>query len=94
MNLDPLKRIYSQGWLYRKSASDRIPTIVFLGMWLIFGTSLAAFVFNLTGIGFSDAIFGNKWISFNLPFAILCAAILCRVTRNYLRWRRKDRVDN
>jgi hypothetical protein len=93
VNLDPLKRIYSQGWLYRRSASGRIPPIVLLGMWLIFGIGLATSVLTMVHIGFSDAVYSDQLVWFNLPFVLLCAAILYRVTKNYLRCRGSDRTN-
>ena len=51
VNLDPLKRIYSQGWLYRRAASGRMLPFALLGMWIIFGTGLA-YLYSPTGTCF------------------------------------------
>ena len=93
VNLDPLKRIYSQGWLYRRSASGRIPPIVLLGIWLIFGSDLLMSALFLAPIRSSEGVARDLWVWSTLPFAVLYAAILYRVTRNYLRWRNCDKPD-
>ena len=94
VNLDPLKRIYSMGWVYRRSASGPIPTIVLVGIWLIFGPSLAFSVFMIANMEFLDGVSDGQGLLYNLLFELLSAAILYRVTRNYLWWRKKDKARN
>ena len=93
VNLDPLKRIYSQGWLYRRSASGRIPPIVLMGIWLIFGSDILTSALFLALSRSSEGVAGDPCVWATLPFTLLYAAILYRVTRNYLRWRNCAKID-
>ncbi len=94
VNLDPLKRIYSQGWLYRRSASGRITPIVCLGMWLIFGPSFLISMFVLLETMFDDSDSASHGYWFPLFFGLLSVIILYRVTKNYLRWRGRNTPDH
>lgn len=87
VNLDPLKRIYSTGWLYRRTASGRITPIACLGMWLIFGPGLLLSIFFLLEPMFGNSDSTGHMYLLHLVSGLLCAVILYRVTKNYLRWR-------
>ena len=73
VNLDPLKRIYSMGWVYRRSASGPISRIVLVGIWLIFGTSLASSVFVLAYSEFFDGISDGPGFWYNILLTLLSA---------------------
>lgn len=67
--LDPLKRIYAQGWIYRRAASAPYRLLIVVGMWLIYLPLVL--------------VMG--------PVAIVAAGTLFKVTRNYVRHRRRCR---
>ena len=94
VNLDPLKRIYSMGWVYRRSASGPISRIVLVGIWLIFGTSLGGSVIMLAALKNFDGISDGPGLWYNILLTLLSAAILYRVTRNYFWWRQKEKVNS
>lgn len=73
VNVDPLKRIYSQGWLFRRTVSSRITPIVLWGMWLIFGIPLFAILIVLLQAGLDGALRENLWSWFSiLPLVSNC----------------------
>ena len=78
--IDPLRRIHAQGWAYRKVVSGPVKPIVFWGMWVIFGPTMLMPIFFLHA-PFSLGMAGS-FITF-----VFSAVILCRVTRNYMRYR-------
>ena len=84
VNVDPLKRIYSQGWLYRKTVSGRITPIVFWGMWLIFGSGLLSMLIVLLLSGLDGALGENSWLWLPALSIVIYIVILYRVTKNYL----------
>ena len=91
--VDPLKRIYSQGWLYRKTVSDRIPRIAFWGMWLIFLPTLLLTLLMVLrspriALRFSGAVAGTVIPAVLLP--VYCF-LLYRVSKNYIYHRRRSR---
>lgn len=49
--LDPLRQIYSAGWVYRRAISGRQQPIIFWGMWLIFGPTVILAAIALIGGG-------------------------------------------
>ncbi|MBP7088597.1 MAG: hypothetical protein KBB01_04785 [Candidatus Omnitrophica bacterium] len=79
---DPINRIHSVGWLYRRLASGPVPLIALIGVWLIFGPTL------LIGIAYmkSGESFG---IIIGVLLILVSGIILYRVTRNYLSHRKK-----
>jgi hypothetical protein len=89
--MDPLKSIYLQGRLYRQAASSRPPTIALIGMWLLFGPFVAVGVFAtiafLKGMSsLTDAFVDPAGFPI-LAVLVLYAAVLYKVTRNYVRSR-------
>ena len=84
--IDPLKRIYSQGWLFRKTASGRIPRIAFWGTWLIF---LPTILLMLLIVLRSSRMFARAGIPVVL-LPVYCF-FLYRVSKNYIYHRRRLR---
>ncbi len=91
VTVDPLKRIYSQGWLYRKAVSGRINKFGFWGMWIIFGSAIISILIFmiLPGMVMDEGI-TLLWL-YSFPLMIYIA-ILFRVTKNYLAIKRKISV--
>ena len=51
-SIDPLKRIWAEGFLYKKAANDRITGFMLLSMWLILFPMILPLLFLLNeGIG-------------------------------------------
>jgi hypothetical protein len=92
--IDPLGQVYAAGDTYRRASSGRSGPIVLIGMWLIFGGGLVPLAVNLvyalTSPGPSESeitplrVLG---VVMMLAAIVLYAAILRKVTRNYLRER-------
>ncbi|HET9480698.1 MAG TPA: zinc ribbon domain-containing protein [Candidatus Polarisedimenticolia bacterium] len=84
--LDPLKAIYAEGWLLRKSATGRIGLFVLVGMWALLGIPaggiLAMIALHPEGTE-PTVLLGRGAVS-----AILLL-VLARVTLNYVRNRRR-----
>jgi hypothetical protein len=81
--------IYSQGWAYRQAATGRSTPIAFWGMWLIFAPAVLLMVgqyIDVARYGFEAADLPG--LALTAVFALLYAAVLYRVTRNYVRHRR------
>jgi len=82
VNLDPLKRIWSQGWIYRKAAFGSTSRFILCGIWLLFGTAIimvpGLILWEVEQYGLYE------WI-FAVCFFMVYAVILFRVTRNYIR---------
>lgn len=76
VNMDPIKRIRSQGWIYRKSVSGPVSPTILIGIWLIFGTAL---MLTLTAFLVTAGAFIVAWLL--IPVYII---ILYKVTKNYL----------
>lgn len=89
--MDPYKRVFAQGWIYRKATSHPTSLIVLVGMWLIFAPGVYASwrmlpwhqPFAMQGAPIMAVL------SFGFFFGgvALYAAILFRVTAQYLRQR-------
>lgn len=89
VTVDPINRILSQVWLYRKAVTGRISAFGFWGMWIIFGSS----IFIMLVYGIQVGIYGDggiilRWWPIGL-ILIVYIAILYRVTKNYLRFKRE-----
>jgi ribosomal protein L40E len=90
VTVDPINRILSQGWLYRKAVSGRITVFGFWGMWIVFGSAILYMLISLLLLGRTDTdggIISGLW-----PFGLIIIvyiAILYRVTKNYLKIKRK-----
>ena len=82
VNYDPYKRIASQGWLYRKSASEPRRLITVIGMWLIF----APWLIFLVVLFYSTYVHPIGYVVVFL-LGFIPAVILFRTTKNYLRKR-------
>ena len=74
VNYDPIKRIWSQGWMYRKSLSEPSSPIVFYGIWALFGLPLIAMLFLLP-----------KVPQVTIPAIIIYGMVLYKVSKNYKR---------
>lgn len=72
VNYDPIKRIWSQGWMYRKSLSEPSSPIIFYGIWILFGTSI---ILNIAFLPMMPV--------FAIPFIIVLAFALYKITKNY-----------
>lgn len=91
--MDPIKRIYTQGWIYRKAISGRTSPIIFWGMWLIFAPSalmtiLSSCLYILDTIPPHAGLFEPivAWTA-HIFFLFIYVAILYRVTHSYFRYR-------
>ena len=87
--IDPLKRIYAQGFWFRRAASGRVPPIVFWGTWLLFGPSIAlAAILGLFVVcsPHFDRSEISDWYGPTIIAAgvLLSSAFLYKMTRNYL----------
>ena len=99
----PLERVYATGHVYRKATSKPGSFIVLLGMWLIFAPGipfLLAFLFGKLGemlASGGNGIVGRSsgWgeiaiiVTMLGGMLVLDVAILFKVTRNYLRAKKK-----
>jgi len=82
MTLDPFKAIYTEGWLFRKSASARIRPIVLIGMWVLFGIPLGTVaLFALLRPGGTHPM----GYLYTLGLCAIYFLVLVRVTRNFIR---------
>jgi len=105
-SIDPVGSIYAAGYVYQKAASRPRSRMTVIGMWLIFGPGAFAvflyvcyvdIVYLRYWLGSSatdlprltNAVGGLTFLT-NALFAVLSAAILFKVTRNYLRSRQED----
>lgn len=89
VNVDPLKSIYSRGWLYRKAVSERVPGIAVWGMWLIFGSALLAVLIQAVAEGWDLFLGEPLWLHFlYAPVLFVYIMLLYRVTKNYVAFRR------
>ncbi|MHC4066502.1 MAG: hypothetical protein ACYSUI_18655 [Planctomycetota bacterium] len=86
--LDPIKAIHSQGWAYRRAISGRTSPIVFWGMVLIFGPATLFMVFALPWAVWPSSTVHVVQLLLGGGVLSLYAAILYRVTKSYLRYRR------
>lgn len=89
VTVDPINSILAQGWLYRKAVSGRITVFGFWGMWILFGSSIfILLVYGIqVGIYRDGGIILRGWQSGLI--LIVYIAILSRVTKNYLRFKRE-----
>ncbi|MCP4245879.1 MAG: zinc ribbon domain-containing protein [bacterium] len=83
--LDPIKAIHSQGWAYRRAISGRTSPFIFWGMLLIFGP---AAVGSAAIIGFGGGSLHPVSVISAVLLLSLYGAILYRVTKGYLKYRR------
>jgi len=77
VNYDPVNRILSTGWMYRKSTSSPSSPIIFYGIWVLFGVPLLLMLPVLLqpmDIGIFLII---------IPYIIVSSFILYKTTRNY-----------
>ena len=91
VNFDPYKRIASQGWLFRKTASEPRRLISVIAMWLIF-TPMLIFPIYLSTWAFVVNKAHPIVFVFILIYGFIPVAILWRTTKNYIRWRRELRT--
>jgi hypothetical protein len=85
---DPIQRIQTEGFLYRRSVEGRPKPIVVIGVWLLFLPLLIIGVIGMAGMVMIGAGSGTAGFIVFLVSAALTycgAAMLYRVTRNYLK---------
>lgn len=93
VTVDPINRILSMGWLYRKAVSGRVTVFGFWGMWILFGGAILCMLIFLilsAGVDTDRGIYLGLW-----PYVIPLMGyivILYRVTKNYLQIKRKTAV--
>lgn len=85
--LDPYKVFFATGWILRRSATARIRLIVLLGMWVLLGIPVAAMV--AYAIVRPEGSHALRLLEYGLV-SLIYAAILIRVTRNYINNRPKS----
>ncbi len=88
-NTDPLQRIYTEGYMYRKAVETKPKLIVVIGIWIIFAPVVVgaigiviSIIFSGMGSGFGGFIF--FWIA--IALGVFSAVILFRVTKNYIKF--------
>lgn len=89
-NLDPIKAIQTEGFLFRKALEGRPKPIVLLGVWilhlpvLVIGVATAVYMWlnlrSLSELVFVFALAGLSYYAF---------VVLYRITKNYLTANRK-----
>lgn len=99
--MDPVKRIFAEGFVYRRAATGPITRTVLIGMWLLFGPVFlvgALFLFVFAFVHFSSLRI--EWlpalITLTPPFLVMIVSglLLRRVTLNYFRSRRELEDEN
>ena len=88
--IDPLRRAYSMGWAYRRSANGPIRLVVLVGMWLVILPTAVCLPFNFY-LRPPDGLSFPACTGYAVLYAVLWSAggdLLYRITRNYLRRRR------
>jgi hypothetical protein len=89
VTLDPLKRIASLGWAYRRAVSGPISKIVLWAMWLIFGTYLFNSLWGLISSLYNPEPFIFPIVSWIAM--IICIVILYKVTKNYHKYKKEGK---
>ena len=82
-SLDPLKRIWAQGWVYRRAVASPYRLRVVIGMWLVFlpyAILPLVFLSRRHSWSLADAVL-------TMPLGIIALAVLAKVTINYVRHR-------
>ncbi len=88
---DPMGRIWSQGFVFRKAATGRVSKMTVLLLWLLLGPALVVYVWVATwwvGAGFSWWEGVASLTVFAVGF-LVPSLLLYRVTANYLRQRHR-----
>jgi hypothetical protein len=76
--IDPIQSIYAEGFAYRAAVGGPPKLIIVIGMWVLFGPTLAVIPIFLFNAGsFPET-------AFLVLLAIGSAVILYRTTRNYI----------
>ncbi len=89
VNVDPINRILSQGWLYRKVVSGRISTLGFWGMWILFGSGFVSMLIYMLQIGIDNDGGINLGLWATGLYLLMFGAFLYRITQNRLRIKMK-----
>ena len=72
-NVDPMQQIYSEGFGFRSAADSPPKRIILIGVWLVM-LPIAGSALNQIRLG----------VFYMIPFLLISAAILYRVTHNYV----------
>ncbi len=86
----PYYQVFAQGYIWRKAAESPQRLIVVIGIWAIFLPPLIGMIASAMAMpspasgdgGRLEWGIGGFWL---VSYAALCAAIIWRTTRNYLR---------
>ncbi|MFT5387851.1 MAG: hypothetical protein ACI9E5_000986 [Candidatus Omnitrophota bacterium] len=78
VTIDPINRLWAQGWMYRQVLTGKPKLIVLFGIWVLCGGAILGVVM----IGFTPDV---GWLLSCLiaPIVLINAIIIYRVTRNY-----------
>ncbi len=97
-NTDPLQRIYTEGYMYRKAVETKPKLIVVIGIWIMLGpafvgTMIGAISLIVGGIGSGFGGFIFFWIL--VALALFSFVVLSRVTKNYIKFEppENDKLD-
>ncbi len=87
--LDPMKQIYSTGWLFRRASGEGVSVFAVIGMWVILGPPVLLLVITMI---FGDRprtidLLGLGRVGLGILVAVLYGAILFRVTNSYWRFK-------
>ncbi len=85
---DPIQRIQTEGFIYRRAVEGRPKPIVVIGVWLLFLPLLIIGAIGMIGLIFTGAGTGTVgFVMFWLAAALAyCGGVmLYRVTRNYFK---------
>jgi len=92
-HMDPIKRIYFQGWSLRRAVSGPILPVVFWGMWVFLGMALISTIIiiylNISGHRGYFNMIDRGMLFYLIPAAVIYSVLLFRITKNYLRHKRK-----
>ena len=79
-NIDPIQRIYAEGFAYRSAVDGPPKLIIVVGMWLIFGPFLLVTSFFLL-IDSASSLPGTAFLGL---LALASIIVLYRTTKNYI----------
>ena len=96
--IGPLERIYAQGWAYRQSVSGRIKPSAFWGYWLLFcpgALCASGQIWSMASeaISTGSGVWTLLGLAGLLPLYAIYVLFLYRLTKNYLKYRRDERLD-
>lgn len=88
--IDPIKRIWAEGFFYKRAAKGPINGYMLVALWLMFAAPVLGPVLIIDSFDFDWP--GIAGYFFSIFFAILYFLLLIKITLNYLRVR-KERID-